>query len=86
MEQQYIITLEELSFSLAYCGYDGMAADMLRENLGDISEESWEMVLQTAARSLYSKGILLNLNEDSIDDSFVDGFKDLLDDMASSHI
>ena len=84
MEQQYILTLEELSFSLAYCGYDGMAAGMLRENLGDISEESWEMVLQTAARSLHSKGILLNLNEDDLDHSFVEGFKDLLDDMASS--
>jgi hypothetical protein len=84
VEQQYILTLEELSFSLAYCGYEDMAAGMLKENLGEISEESWELVFQTAARSLLSKGILLNLNEEDTAHSFVDGFKDLLDDMANS--
>jgi len=85
MEQQYILTLEELGFSLAFCGYDEMAAGMLKENLGEISEESWEMVFQTASRSLYSKGILLNLYEEDANQSFIFGFKDLVDDLANSN-
>lgn len=69
---------------MAYCGYDNLAAGMLKENLGVISEESMELVLQTAARSLHTKGILIHLKEEEAESAFVEGFKDLLDDMANS--
>lgn len=85
MDKQYILSIEELCFSLAYCGYEEMAAGMLKGNLGDISEESMELVFQTSARSLHTKGILLQLNQDDIENSFVDDFKGILDDLASSH-
>ncbi len=84
MEKQYILSMEELCFSLAYRGYDEMAAGMLKGNLGDISEESMELVFQTAARSLHTKGILMHLNEEDLENSFVDGFKEILDDLANS--
>lgn len=84
MEQQYILSIEELCFSLTYCGYDGIAIGMLKGNLGEISEEAMEFVLQTAARSLHTKGILRHLNEDELESSFVDGFKEILDDLATS--
>ncbi|MDQ0243738.1 hypothetical protein J2S09_001283 [Bacillus fengqiuensis] len=84
MDNQYILSLEELGFALAYCGYDDMAIGLLKEDLGDLSEEGWHLVFQTASRSLYTKGILLDLNEERINDSFVPGFKELLDAMATS--
>lgn len=84
VDQQFILSTEELSFSLSYCGYDGLAAGMLKEAIGEVSEEGLELVFQTAARSLFTKGILLNLNEENSETSFVEGFRELLDDMANS--
>lgn len=84
VDQQFILSTEELSFSLSYCGYDGMAAGMLKEAIGEVSEEGLELVFQTAARSLFTKGILLNLDEENSESSFIEGFRELLDDMANS--
>lgn len=84
MTEQFILTNEELSFSLALCGYDEIASGMMHENLGEVSEESWELVLQTAARSLYSKGILLELDDQDVNHSFIGGFREIIDDLAES--
>jgi hypothetical protein len=83
--REYVLSSEELSFALAFCRHDGLASSVLKESTGEVAEEGIELILQTASRSLFSKGILLNLVEERPDKAFTEGFKDLLDDLASSN-
>lgn len=83
--REYVLSSEELSFALAFCQHDGLASSILKESAGEVSEEGIELILQTASRSLFSKGILLNFEEEQPDKAFTEGFNELLDDLASSN-
>lgn len=83
--QEFILSSEELSFALAFCQYDGLASSILKESVGDITEEGIELIFQTASRSLFTKGILLNLHEEHPNKAFIEGFSELLQDLANSN-
>ncbi|WLR55423.1 hypothetical protein LC048_24725 [Mesobacillus subterraneus] len=83
--QEFILSSEELSFALAFCQYDGLASSILKESVGDVTEEGIELIFQTASRSLFTKGILLNLDEGKPNKAFDEGFSEILQDMATSN-
>lgn len=83
--QEFILSSEELSFALALCQHDALASSILKESVGDVNEEGIELIFQTASRSLFTKGILLKLEEGHPDNAFTEGFSELLHDLATSN-
>jgi hypothetical protein len=83
--REYVLSSEELSFALAVCQHDELASSILKESVGDVTEEGIELIFQTASRSLFTKGILLNLDEEHPNKSFIEGFNELLHDLACSN-
>ncbi|WP_079506504.1 hypothetical protein [Mesobacillus jeotgali] len=83
--QEFILSSEELSFALALCQFDGIASSILKESVGDVTEEGIELIFQTASRSLFTKGILLSLDEENPNKAFINGFSELLEGLATSN-
>lgn len=84
MEKRFVLSLEELGFSLAICGYDEMAAGLLKTEYGELSEESWEMIFRTAYHGLLAKGLMLGLDEENRESCLQKEFKATLDHFVST--
>ncbi|KAB2492445.1 hypothetical protein [Priestia endophytica] len=81
MNQQPKISLstEELALSLVLCGYDEVAASVLKSGLGEKSESDLQIVFETASHSLLSKELLLGINEENLAESLHPVFKQMMD-------
>ncbi|RAS78486.1 hypothetical protein [Priestia endophytica] len=81
MNQQPKISLstEELALSLVLCGYDEVAAGVLKSGLGEKSESDLQIVFETASHSLLSKELLLGINEENLAESLHPVFKQMMD-------
>ncbi|AKO91068.1 hypothetical protein [Priestia filamentosa] len=81
MSQQPKISLstEELALSLVLCGYDEVAAGVLKSGLGEKSENDLQVVFETASHSLLSKELLLGINEENLAESLHPIFKQMMD-------
>jgi hypothetical protein len=81
MNQQPKISLstEELALSLVLCGYDEVAAGVLKSVLGEKSESDLQIVFETASHSLLSKELLLGINEENLAESLHPVFKQMMD-------
>ncbi|MCM3540576.1 hypothetical protein [Priestia endophytica] len=81
MNQQPKISLstEELALSLILCGYDEVAAGVLKSGLGEKSESDLQIVFETASHSLLSKELLLGINEGNLAESLHPVFKQMMD-------
>ncbi|OXS66232.1 hypothetical protein [Priestia filamentosa] len=81
MSQQPKISLstEELALSLVLCGYDEVAAGVLKSGLGEKSENDLQVVFETASHSLLSKELLLSINEENLAESLHPIFKQMMD-------
>ncbi|MFP7486645.1 hypothetical protein SFC65_20995 [Priestia filamentosa] len=81
MSQQLKISLstEELALSLVLCGYDEVAAGVLKSGLGEKSENDLQVVFETASHSLLSKELLLGINEENLAESLHPIFKQMMD-------
>ncbi|YCA44088.1 hypothetical protein M1E11_02455 [Bacillus sp. JZ8] len=81
MKQQPKISLstEELALSLVLCGYDEVAAGVLKSGLGEKSESDLQVVFETASHSLLSKELLLGINEENLAESLHPIFKQMMD-------
>ncbi|RPK07880.1 hypothetical protein [Priestia endophytica] len=81
MNQQPKISLstEELALSLILCGYDEVAAGVLKSGLGEKSESDLQIVFETASHSLLSKELLLGINEENLAESLHPVFKQMMD-------
>ncbi|MFP7222870.1 hypothetical protein [Priestia filamentosa] len=80
MSQQLKISLstEELALSLVLCGYDEVAAGVLKSGLGEKSENDLQVVFETASHSLLSKELLLGINEENLAESLHPIFKQMM--------
>lgn len=81
MNQQPKISLstEELALSLVLCGYDEVAAGVLKSGLEEKSESDLQIVFETASHSLLSKELLLGINEENLAKSLHPVFKQMMD-------
>ncbi|MED4071646.1 hypothetical protein [Priestia endophytica] len=81
MNQQPKISLstEELALSLVLCGYDEVAAGVLKSGLGEKSESDLQIVFETASHSLLSKELLLGINKENLAESLHPVFKQMMD-------
>lgn len=86
MNQQPKISLstEELALSLVLCGYDEVAAGVLKSGLGGKSESDLQVVFETASHSLLSKELLLGINEENLAESLHPVFKQMMDHFVQS--
>lgn len=81
MNQQPKISLstEEFALSLVLCGYDEVAAGVLKSGLGEKSESDLQIVFETASHSLLSKELLLGINEENLAESLHPVFKQMME-------
>ncbi|MGF6355363.1 hypothetical protein ABIE27_003277 [Paenibacillus sp. 4624] len=61
------LSIEEFGFALATLGAEDIAAGLLKPMYGELTEESWELVLRAASHSLLSKGLIVRMEETEIE-------------------
>ncbi|MFC7392023.1 hypothetical protein [Scopulibacillus cellulosilyticus] len=57
MENKLVLSIEELGFCLMLCGYEEIAAGLIKPTLGEKKDKIWEAIFETASHGLLSKGL-----------------------------
>lgn len=84
MSEMIVVSTEELGFSLALLGYDEISAGLLKVQLGELSEEAWELIFQTVSHGLLAKGLLLKLDENNKEECLLQEYGALIHALGST--